>query len=171
MRTPHDRDTLVFADIDGSKVTVASTVAICDREQCHIDSSCLLDDGDPDELKCVRPHHLEIAALSTTLCEQSLHDQLIAQQELSAMKVSICCTFVLNARTLTSTLIDSPNPTGVPMQENSDLGNMNMEEFMDYMIDNDLSGDLDLDSVMASATYAKPSKGVAVLHLSKIWKN
>ena len=45
-----------------------------------------------------------------------------------------------------------------------------MEAFMESLLSDEAASEIYFDDLMASSTYAKPSKGLTASHLSKIWK-
>lgn len=170
IRQPENRDKLVLAEMDFPEVVVASLTSLPQSEQDYIDSSCLLTADDHQLRFDLPPGDIEIASMSTTLCDRILYDRLSVQEEISNMKMSIGSCETYKGRTLIGDVAEPPINTDDPMQDDVEVKDMNMEEFMNEMIEDEASGQIDFDEVMASATYAKPSKGVTASHLSKIWK-
>src|SRR5210317_1924766 len=169
LRHPGDREKLVLADIDDPALTIASAAAIPDTEQAYINDRCLLD-VDAHDGHDLQPYDIELGAIATTLSDRILHDRISNQQEISEMKMSIGSCYSYSHRTLIGEHVDPHPNTGVPKQDDINLGEMNMEEFMEFMVRDEAAGEIDFDDIMASATYAKPSRGTTASHLSKIWK-
>ena len=167
MRPAKDRATLALADVPSPSATICDATALSDLEESNIDANLLPRRSHEDDgLKTVNP---ELAGLSTDLCDRLLFEKLSARAELGAMMCSIGTCHPEDG----ATLLDAPTTPrtcqpGPPSDVN--IASLSMEEFVDYLTEHELNGQLDFDEMMSAATYAKPSRGVAAAHLSKIWK-
>ena len=131
-------------------------------EECTTVDESVLEEDDDDDAQTGQPFNVDLASISSILCEHTLSHRLSTRREVSSMMTSL-------------------GSTHAHADDNAFLFE-DMESVLDF--DEMLSGDdlftkiaaladskqVDLDEVMASATYAKPSKGVQAAHLAKIWK-
>ena len=165
LKPPQHREGFVVDDLPDIPETVAAARALPDVEQQLIDACVLSEDMNPDPLAW---SDIECCALSTVLCARTLCDRLEARREIAAMMASIGSCHASSA----VNLLDSDDEDESPSEEEefAEIADLSAEDLIARLSLAAEAGELDLDEIMVSATYAKPSKGVQAAHLSKIWK-
>jgi hypothetical protein len=110
-----------------------------------------------------------LASVSPILDEQVLYGRLTARADLGKFKASIGSTDVSEGEYL----IDDDSATETSSDDNMielDSDDEDEDQALDELYDRATIGEIDLDTIMVSATHTGKSKGVDPAHLSKIWK-
>ena len=163
----NDQPSILLTDVPDPSIQVSNMRALSPMEQETIDLLLL---PTPDDDRCpLQDTNIELAAISSVLCERTLYERLEHRQELSTMMASIgSCHSTYSGNTLLDDgTMDLPG-LQTDLDPDLDPGVLNMNDFIDQIVEAANDGQLDLDDVMVSSTYAKPAMGVQAAHLSKI---
>jgi len=165
--TPTAKTQILIADIPPSVATVYATLALSSEEQTVIDNNLLpsptVEDSD------LKDYDIELGAISGVLCERTLCDRLSARRETAAMMNSIgSCHAAPGPMLLDDDLLPDPVSPATPVMvcENvipDERRQSDLLESLQHAINN---GEVDLDELMVSSTYASPSKRVKAAPLS-----
>jgi hypothetical protein len=110
-----------------------------------------------------------LASVSPILDNQILYGCLAARADLGKFKASIGSTDISGGEYL----IYDDSATETSSDDNmiqSDSDDEDEDQALDELYKRATKGEIDLDTIMVSATHAGKSKGVDPAHLSKIWK-
>ena len=119
-----------------------------------------------------------LANVSPIYDDQSLHQLLEERGETGRMSCAIGATTVPNSDTIFGhddpadkpDTSDDDSDVDISDAESDSSQSSTLSDILDKLYDESLSGQVDLDEIMVSATHANPRKGVDAEHLSKIWR-
>ncbi|CAJ1938202.1 unnamed protein product [Cylindrotheca closterium] len=157
-----NRSKLLISDIEDDPTMTVCAISNMRMEEQTLVNESVLEEDDADEAPLGQPFNVNVASISSIFCERTLSHRLSTCREVLSMMTSLGSTHA--------------------HEDDTDFLFKDMDGELDFQ--EMLSGDdlftkiaamadrkqVDLDEVMASVTYAKPSKGVQAAHLAKIWK-
>lgn len=150
------RQTVMLSEIEESRL-MSSSLQISSIEIQAIDSifeSSILDDDNDDLLY----HQLE---------EACLYDKMKRQADEGKYKCSIGSTNTDGKEYLIN---DDDTVTTEASTDDDNSDDESKDELFDDIYEQIQTGQIDIDAIMASATFTNNTKGVTAEHLSKIWR-
>ena len=105
-----------------------------------------------------------LANVLTLLEDKALYQRLQARAELGRFQTAIGSTDASGSKFLVG------NDESTAHESDSDTRKEDDVQVLDDLFEDVTNGDIDLNEIMISATYAGKSKGVDAAHLSKIWQ-
>ena len=172
-----DRVRILMSEVE-ENAEMASVCAISNRESDFVNTTLLAAEEDEppqpiyhpipaeaDEVGCV------LAGVSPIYDPQSLCEKLQSARDVSTFKVNIGATVANEEEYLfdpDSHVIEDGYDTDEVSSSSKEVEVMNTT--LDELLENNVSGQLDLDEIMVSAAHARPRKGVDASHLSKVWR-
>ena len=169
------RTQILLSDIPEDDMMAAS-VAISSAESNEIDKLLERSGADSEETvnsrwpaipRCFDQVSSVLGEVSPILDDQVLYQRLQARSTLEKFQMSIGSTNATENKFLYREE-EEPNDTDSAMSIEST--EENDEEILDGLFVSATKGEIDLDSIMISATHAGKPKGIDAEHLSKVWR-